>query len=435
MFKYINKFYSRQISANEPLHIKYDLAAVFLFAVGMRLLYNFFWGELIPHDDGVGYDGYAMSLVTTKTFWFEGSYSSRAPGYPFFLALIYKIFGHNYLPVKIAQAVLGGGICLVVYSIVYQIIRQRIWALISAGFCIIDYALLEMNSVFLSETLFTFLSLIFIWCIVSVRSAGWIRLALGGIVLGLANLTRPILLLMPGYLLFWLWREYPADFAVVLKKFSAIVIPFVLVLLPWTIRNYRINGIIAPVNIQSGYQFWNANNEYKIYPSTAVIEGIFGSRSIGLSEYQKDKMFFKEGLKFFRGLTVSRHIGLFIKKQYYVWCPTLGSYDVTFVLILPFCIYGMIRSFGANYIFYYLFLNFFIVTAVFAGIQRYRTPLEPFTVIFGIIGLKMLFDKYSENKKFILICSMWVLLNAVVFYLETIMNFNFGFRKYFSFPA
>src|SRR6187431_1167829 len=49
----------------------------------------------------------------------------RTPGYPAFVAVIYKLFGVNTLPVAIAQAFVFVGICLIVYALTRRLAGER----------------------------------------------------------------------------------------------------------------------------------------------------------------------------------------------------------------------------------------------------------------------------------------------------------------------
>ena len=49
----------------------------------------------------------------------------RTPGYPAFVAVIYKLFGERTLPVAIAQAVVFVLICLIVYAIAKRVAGDR----------------------------------------------------------------------------------------------------------------------------------------------------------------------------------------------------------------------------------------------------------------------------------------------------------------------
>ncbi|MEK6917155.1 MAG: hypothetical protein AABW92_05420, partial [Nanoarchaeota archaeon] len=101
--------------------LKNILLEIFIFAFFMRLLAIIVQEESkkLPLSDAANYDQIAVNIVSGHGFSevIDGQKvptMRRTPIYPLFLAGIYSIFGHNYIAVKIIQAILGALLCIVI---------------------------------------------------------------------------------------------------------------------------------------------------------------------------------------------------------------------------------------------------------------------------------------------------------------------------------
>ena len=57
-------------------------------------------------------------LTDSRLFW-------QAPFYPYFLALVYKIFGHNYFMPRLIQFLIGALSCVLVYLLGKKVFNKR----------------------------------------------------------------------------------------------------------------------------------------------------------------------------------------------------------------------------------------------------------------------------------------------------------------------
>ena len=105
------------------------LAAVFVVALALRLIPVFLTVDVgIALDDMFQYDALAESLLEGRGYtWYGGIPTAfRAPLYPLFLAWIYLLFGHQFLAVRIIQAVMGAFLPLVVYFLGRRVFDGRV---------------------------------------------------------------------------------------------------------------------------------------------------------------------------------------------------------------------------------------------------------------------------------------------------------------------
>lgn len=182
---------------------------------------------------------------------------SRVPGYPAFLAAIFRVAGNSSRAVMLTQAVLDLATCFVIALIAARIApeasrrRVAIAGLWLAALCPFTA---NYTAVVLTETLVTFLTALAILLFVEAEmreSAGASALdsaprglspwVLGGVVAGFGALVRPetpLLLVAVGLVLLGKWRR-PANWAKLARAGVLMAVGLVLPLLPWAARNWR----------------------------------------------------------------------------------------------------------------------------------------------------------------------------------------------------
>jgi 4-amino-4-deoxy-L-arabinose transferase-like glycosyltransferase len=124
----------------------------------------------------------------------------RTPGYPLFVALLYRVFGPSHWVVATAQAMLFSIICLFVYRLAQEVTTPRV-ALAAAATTAIFPPIPYYGALILTEiwtTLLVTAGLVLLVGALGNRSTG--RFAAAGVVLGYAGLTRPIFYLLPAFL-------------------------------------------------------------------------------------------------------------------------------------------------------------------------------------------------------------------------------------------
>jgi len=93
-----------------------------LILMVLALISGFFWAFVFGNDPGVsddarGYDETAQSIVSEGIFNNDRMEDTLdRPVYSFFLAIIYKVFGHSFVIVRIIQILFFVMIALLVYK-------------------------------------------------------------------------------------------------------------------------------------------------------------------------------------------------------------------------------------------------------------------------------------------------------------------------------
>ncbi|NSW84653.1 MAG: glycosyltransferase family 39 protein [Syntrophothermus sp.] len=173
------------------------------------------------------------------------------PGYPFFLALIFKIAGScNLLAVRLVQDFLSVVCIWLIFLLGKEMFSVGIGLL--AAFITACYPpnILAPNLI-LTETLFSVFLYAFLFLVF--RYFRLIRtpfLATGGIILSLATLVRPTAALLPGTvaLIECLKRNWNKG----LRAFLILQLAVVTALIPWWIRNYLHFDKFIPLTTNNG---------------------------------------------------------------------------------------------------------------------------------------------------------------------------------------
>jgi 4-amino-4-deoxy-L-arabinose transferase-like glycosyltransferase len=242
------------------------IGILFIGAI-VRIALWFAWADWTPliNDDARDYRRLAARLVTTGQYANEHGtlISLRPPLYPVIVAGIYYVFGvENDHAVRAVQALLSLLTALVVYRIGLIVYSHHV-ALWAAGIVCFYPPLLGYANMLLSETVFTFFSIMFAWLICSaIHRQQRSTLVAAGITLGLAALTRSIMLLFSPIVGIWVllswrgsWRQRCFSAVIPLAVFAAVISP-------WAIRNTRIQRTLTIIDVMGGRNAMMGNYEY-----------------------------------------------------------------------------------------------------------------------------------------------------------------------------
>jgi 4-amino-4-deoxy-L-arabinose transferase-like glycosyltransferase len=222
------------------------------------------WSPLINHD-AHNYQELAEQLATTGQYANESGVliSLRPPLYPATVAVIYHGFGLNSDgAVRVVQAILGLLTALIVYRLSFIAYSRKValWATALTAFY---PSLLAYANLLLSETLFTFLSVLFTWLVCEAlcqrRPA---VLAGAGVAMGLAALTRSIMLLFLPILAAVIFLSWNGTWP---RRIFAAAVPvavFAMVVAPWAVRNTRLQKTFTVIDVMGGRNAMMGNYEH-----------------------------------------------------------------------------------------------------------------------------------------------------------------------------
>jgi 4-amino-4-deoxy-L-arabinose transferase-like glycosyltransferase len=211
----------------------------------------------IALDDMFQYDALAESIRQGQGYtWYGGIPTAfRAPVYPLFLALVYSLFGQDFLAVRIIQAVIGAFLPLMVFFLGRRVFDRRVAGI--ASWVMVFYPLFLLYPLALvTENLFFVLVPLIVLCLLkAIDTSRRLYYLLAGLLLGLAILTRSVIrgfvLLVLPWLLYYTSKKREA-----FKNWSLILLSTAVLTVPWSIRNTLLYGQFVFVESSLGFNFY-----------------------------------------------------------------------------------------------------------------------------------------------------------------------------------
>jgi Tfp pilus assembly protein PilF len=327
-----------------------------------------------PVIDGQVYDEWAMAIRNGKA---PAEPFYQDPLYPYFLAVIYGIFGHRYLAVYIIQLLLGTALLWLTFDTTRMVFDRRA-GIIAALLAAFNKPLIFYEGQVEKTALAVFLVGLFIWVFArAMNSRRLIWQFLCGLALGLAALTRANLLifapLLPLLFLFlrrqsggprlvFTWN--PKQLAPALAALTGIAI----IIAPVVIRNTILARELTLTTTQSGQNFFIGNSEYNrtgqyvappwVRPNPEFEQTDFrdyADKAAGhkLSSSQVSSFYTGAALKAIAG-SPGRAVSLFARKLmlYFNDYEVPDNQDMYFfgryswVLRIPLCGFGIVFALG-----------------------------------------------------------------------------------------
>ena len=282
-------------------------AAIFGVALAVRLLHAWLLSRSPYFDalmgDARGYDEWARRIaggdwVGTEVFY-------QAPLYPYFLGVLYSLFGHSLMAVRLVQAVVGAGSAALLGLAGHRLFSRRVGQI--AGIALALYApAIFFDALLQKSVLDLFFIALALWLIARIvdqpnrvlpesspegghddrrhapgapegaheigndtgrRRIDWLLL---GLAMGAMSLTRENALVFIGVIL--VWAVVPAGRAgraggagrtalgTRLRAAAVFLIGLAVVLLPVAARNYAVGGGFYLTTSQFGPNFYIGNN-------------------------------------------------------------------------------------------------------------------------------------------------------------------------------
>lgn len=340
--------------------------------------------------------------------------SFRAPGFPFFLAGIYAVAGHDYVIPHIAFCVLGALTCLLTCLLARELFSENL-ALLTGALTAVYFPHVYYCTAYFSESLFAFCLALAVWLfLVGLRRPSGPLLLLSGIALGYAALTRPVALLAaPGLALIALWAEVRAGRWNLVRPvlFGLGVLAAVI---PWTVRNKQVHGEWVLIATNGGSTFYGSNNDIVLRDRRELGYWVTTRRLPGRelvdatpNEVAHDKAEWALGKQWVRENWKSMPL-LSLYKLARLWLPDFHSGNRTFVLMnivgyTPFLllmIVGAVHcwrnrltySSPAWWAVHSALLATTVVNAlIFYGCGRFLNAAAPLLMVYAALGLAALF--------------------------------------------
>jgi tetratricopeptide (TPR) repeat protein len=393
------------------------LCVVFAIALIVRLIYLWQISSMplfeAPIIDAEMYDLSAMkilqSAVEEKPFY-------QAPLYSYFLALIYRIFGHAYLVPRLFQSGIGAFNCVMVALIGKRLFGGRQG--LAAGLIAALYGpFVYFEGELLRPVLIILFTLSMILCLLSWSEGRFIWPAIAGLLMGLSVITRENILITLPVIVIYLWmssKKLRWRAPVLFLAFT--VIPII----PVTVSNYMKSGDFIPVSTQGGMNFYIGNSahsdrltglqpgiewekmafsprqelgphpkptEYQLWFVKKALEDISQSPTVWIGKLIKKfyLVFYGEELTPNSDLDIYRERSWLLRILIFKWGPLF----IPFGLLFPFFVLGLgVKGENRDK---WLLIGFIIAYStslmLFHVRARYRAPIVPLMIPFAAAGI------------------------------------------------
>lgn len=385
------------------------LAAAVLIRIPMALYMGDQVSALPGIQDQVTYDALAHSLLDGRGYsftenWYPFTRANTPTAhwsfvYPLYLAGVYGLTGYHPLAARLVQAIVAG---LLVSFLVYRIGRRvadETTGLAGAALAAVYGYFIYYNVALMTETFFIVLVLLSLDLSLEIKEKPvlwrWVSL---GLVLGTAALLRQTVLLFAPFLLLWLfWELRNTAFPRWLVTVPVLVI--ILMIAPWTIRNYRVYQQFLLLNSNAGYALYASNNPNlgADWNNDEVVVPV-PTELRGLNEAQLDRALTQRGIQFIVA-DPQRYLLLTLDKtlEYFKFWPSSESGTLSnlvrvlsFGLYLPFMLLGLYFSLSRWRNFAVLYLFMVIHTGVHLlswPAPRYRLSVDAVAMVFAALAV------------------------------------------------
>ncbi|MDA8104005.1 MAG: glycosyltransferase family 39 protein [Nitrospiraceae bacterium] len=385
----------------------------------------------VPQLDAAVYDHWALSIA--RGDWRGGSgVFFISPLYAYFLALIYRLFGHHYDIVRCVQIVLGSCTCALIYLIARDVFDKG--TALFASFLGIFYGYsIFLDSELLKNSLAEFTLTASLY---SVLQAGKKRSPLPwlltGVFAGLTVVNQPnVLLLLPIFSLYAYASDRRSKPRGGLAHAGMLILGAAVVMAPVAIRNYVVGNDLVLVSSNGGINFFIGNNRDSdggILTSRALSEMDPRkqenlSRAIAQRETDRrlkpsaiSAYWFSRGMDFLREEPAA-FLKLGVKKLFLFWnryevpdnldyyyikrlSAVLGLPLVTFGIIGPLGLTGLMLSAGEyrkHLLFYSAIAVFMFSVVLFMVFGRYRILIAPVLCVYAGHALQRILHFMRER--------------------------------------
>lgn len=282
------------------------------------------------------FDTLAWNLVLLHQFTLDGLSPAAhvGPLYPMVLAFFYAIVGHRpeWVPVLHIVFDLGTAFCVYRVGTVLWGSWIGVWA---AAMVFLYPAYWTYDPRIRSEALLTFLVSAWLWAVVAcVRVPSVRRYVVTGILAGLAILCKPVVLVLAVFLTGVAWvATYPLSRKIACVGAYGVVC--MLVVVPWSVRNYAVFHEVIPVSAGMGAGLWMGSDpvsrgswpmpperEYAIWEGAGITPLSYAH---AMYEVSTDRFLRKKGIDRIKadplgyvGLTLTRVWDFWIGNSFYL---------------------------------------------------------------------------------------------------------------------
>ncbi|MBN2355494.1 glycosyltransferase family 39 protein [candidate division KSB1 bacterium] len=394
-------------------------ACILLIAALLRLFFIFQLPEHVQWSDEENNLHIAENVASGKGYVLKDGKPTaiKPPGYPLLLAVTRLLGGETLLHIRLLQVFISVLTILLAGIMTGQLFDYRTALLAMVGFSIYPY-FIYLPGTILATGLFCALVLFGMWLYYKALSTNNNNyLMVSGFVWGVAALTVSTAVVLAFVLILWQLRNSFRRPRAALSP-ALFVIAFLMVTVPWMVRNNQSVGIINLAS-NGGYNFWLGNNPGTDInnPSSVPTPDELQQRLIRAGEERKqDAIFMQEAWRYIKQAPVEFCRRTLVKAVYF-WrldpSPVTASYIgngavvrligwLSFAPVLILAILGFRRAEGASrtlmLLCLWMAIAFTAIHAVMIVKVRFRLPLDQFFIMAAAYGAVNLWNG-SKIKK------------------------------------
>lgn len=384
-----------------------NLFYLILFGFVIRVLFILFYRHPSYHDEDL-WARLAEILLNGGGF----PDHTRHPGYIVFIASVFKVFGSgNWLAVEIMQAVLSALEILLVFNLAQLVFGKKPAAWISAVIVAVYPYLIFYNAHILSESLYSFMLLLFcalLYKHLENKDSYLLPLGAGAALAGAILIKSTIMLAVP-FLLIWLIANKAGY-----KQIAVLFLAVGLVIAPWTLRNYRVFHKFIPIAMSGSFMFQAFNSEtLKNEIDTRQLKDNIKWYTDEYNEIAKlppaeaDAQYRARALKFIKenpktALTFAKMRFTQFWRLYPITKSKVERYIgmLSSGILLPLAWTGMLLSvkyFKKSFFLIAVIACFNFAHTIFLSTLRYRLPIDPLIIIFSSFTLYLLIERIKPG--------------------------------------
>lgn len=407
---------------------RYLLILILISAALLRFVYlSGIWNTPVldvPIIDSEYYHAWAESLATGRSS--ERDVFFMSPLYPYFLSILYRLFGPNPHVAVFFQALMDILIVYLIYLLGRRLFNSNV-GLLAAFFAAFYRPFVYYEGVLLSATLILLLNAGALLLLFSSSKKNWISI-LAGILLGLSALARPNVLLF-ALLLILILSFLPLQGGV--KRCAFLILGIALILAPIAYRNYRIGGEWVLTTAGTGMNFYAGNNpnaegiyweapfirsaepqyenlDYRLEASrrtgkemgvAAASQYWLGRGVVYIFHHPLDYLILllRKFFLFFHNTEIPNNLSIYAVERF---SPLLRLIPCSFGLLAPFGITFWIMSLKrGEYVLAHLFgLAYLLATLLFFAASEYRLPVLLILLPFAAAGFVELWQHLKSGK-------------------------------------
>ena len=412
---------------------------IFLVALAVRLVHLWqiqpspFFDVLL--GDANGYDEWARRLAAGD--WLGTEVFYQAPLYPYFVGVVYAVFGRDLLILRVIQALIGSASCALLGMAGTRFFSKNVG--LTAGLALALYApAIFFDGLIQKSVLDMFFVCLGLWLLSRLMTgdtarATWISL---GLAMGGLALTRENALLLIVVILAWALyspdvaaglqsRLSPARAGLKTRRYGRVVwflAGLAMVLLPVAARNHSVGGGFYLTTSQFGSNLYIGNNptadgtyasirsgrgapEFERQDAMEVAEQAVGhkltpaevsshwtGRVVNYITSQPGDWLALTGRKIALLFNSAEMLDTESQDSYADWSLLLwlGGFVGHFGVLVPLAVFGVIATWPDRrrlWLLHALAMAYAASVVMFFVFARYRYPLVPFLLLYGAAGV------------------------------------------------